>query len=168
MQTTHDMVLSMGVVIGVVAALLAVTWRPHRQVTYPVDYLGTVQQAVAQAPWVVEVPQAAGYTPTVARFESEDSGPPGALRLYLGFTDAQGGYVSEWQSNGRTAAVVKAATNGGDCQEGPGWTRCQADRPLTRSLVRVVDGVTTVVSGTVEWAALTTFASSLQPAAPVQ
>ena len=170
LQNAGDMVRSMGVVVAVVAFLLGVTWRPHQQVTYPVDYAGAVAQAVNDAPFEVLVPQARGYTPTVARFEAEGYGPPGAERLYLGFTDAQGRFALVWQSDGRAAAVAAAAGNDGVCDSrfSAEWTRCQADRPLTRSLVRVSGGVTTVVAGTVEWDALQALADSLRPAGGVQ
>ena len=170
LQNAGDMLRSMGVVLGVVAFLLGVTWRPHQQVTYPVDYSGAVAQASKDAPFEVLVPQAPGFAPTVARFEAESYGPPGAVRLYLGFTDAQGRFALVWQSNGRAAAVAGAAGNDGVCDGrfSSEWTRCLSDRPLTRSLVRVADGVTTVVAGTLEWESLQALADSLRPASEVQ
>jgi hypothetical protein len=169
-QTVRDMVLSMGVVLFVVGFLMAVTWRPKQQVNYPVDFAAAVTAAQQQAPWQVELPQLVGYSVQVARFEAESLGPPGAVRLYLGFTDASGGFLSVWQSDGRSAAVIAAATNRGQCEGslGPEWTRCETRRPLTRALVRVADGVTTVVGGTVEWSEVTAFAESLQPAQSIQ
>lgn len=170
MQSAHDMVLSMGVVIATVAFLLAVTWRSHEQVVYPVDYAAAVQQAVQGAPFTVQVPQVTGYTATVARFEAESAGAPGAVRLYLGFVDGGGGYVLVWQSDGRPTAVVAAATNSAVCDAdlSAAWTRCEAKRPETRAVVKVEDRVTTVVAGTVEWDALQSFADSLRPASGVQ
>lgn len=161
------MVLSMGAVLIVVVALLAVTYRQHSQVVYPVDYPGTVARAVAQAPFTVLVPAAlpADMKATVARYEPESLGRSGDVRMYAGFTTDSGGFVSVWQSNGNAVEVIANATNSETCRpEGAEWTRCEVERPLTRSLVRVSDGVIVVVSGTLEWDLITAFAESLQPA----
>lgn len=167
MQNVHDMVLSMGLVIAVVALLLGVTHRSHQQVVYPVDYDATVAQAASSGafPIVEPSPLPEGLTPSVARFEPETYGKAGDMRLYVGFTTASGGFVSVWQSNGGHDKVIANATNDGACEAAvDGWQRCEQAKPLTRALVRVGDSPTLVVSGTVDWATLAAVRDSLAPA----
>ena len=166
MQNLHDMVLSMGIVLAVIALLLGVTHRSHRQVVYPVDYAGTLALAADSAAFPMLAPSSLpeGLTPTVARYEPETYGKSGDMRLYLGFTTAGRDFVSVWQSSGGRAKVIENATNGGDCEAAvEGWQRCERSSPLTRALVSTSQATTVVVAGTADWETLTQVRDSLAP-----
>ncbi len=167
------MVWSLGAVFAVVALLMVINYRPHSQVTQSVDYPAAVELATSQANWPILVPAAvpAGYTVTSARFEAETYGGNGDTRWYLGLSDGKSGYVSIWQSDGRSGKVIAAATNNADCTDtavvaAVTWQKCEVAKPLTRSLVHVVDKQTVVVSGTASWDVINAFAASLVEKAP--
>lgn len=158
--------MSMGVVVLVAAALLGVTYRPHQQVTYPVDYEATLQQAAADAAFPMVVPRSvpSGWSVTVARYEPETLGPRGSMRLYLGFTTSTGAYVAVWQSNGRRGAIIASATNDAQCLPSDGqWQRCEVAKPETRALVQATGDDTLVLAGTATWEDLMSVADSLVP-----
>ena len=162
------MVWSLGAVFGVVALLLAISYRPHAQTVQVVDYQGAIETATSASNWPILVPSSipTGYSVTNARFEPETYGGNGDARWYLGLSDFGTNYISLWQSDGLSNKVIAAATNHGDCQttvqiQGVTWDKCEVAEPLTRSFVRIVDTQTIVVSGTATWNALEAFASSL-------
>ena len=169
-ETAYDMVLSMGVVLLTVAIILVVTHRSRQQTMPPVDYAGAVALAKSQSQLAVDVPSPLplGYVATSARFEAETYGATGDVRWYLGYRTGSDQYVSLWQSTGPSARVVGAATSGAVCGttlkiSSTTWQTCVKQKPLTRALVRVSAGVTTVVSGTATFSELQAFVQSLQP-----
>ena len=170
-QTVRDMLWSMGAVLLVVVFQLAVTHRGHQQVSYSVDYQGAIDQAVADKTLSILVPTQIpqGFKATAARFEAETLGEPGDVRLYLGFTSTDNSYVSVWQSNGHSSEIVDQGTNHASCEGSVDigastWQLCNQDRPLTRSLVKVADHETVVVSGNVSADELAAFTSTLRVA----
>ena len=169
-ETAYDMVLSMGAVLVAVSLILVVTHRSRQQTVQPVDYAGAVALAQSQSQLAVDVPSPSpsGYVVTSARFEAESYGATGDVRWYLGYRTAAGDYVSLWQSTGPSARVIAGATNGALCEGtltigSTTWSSCSTQKPLTRALALVRNGVTTVVSGTADFSELKTFAGSLQP-----
>ena len=169
-ETAYDMVLSMGAVLATVAIILIITHRSHQQTMPTVDYSGAVALAQSQSQLAVDVPSPlpSGYVATSARFEAESYGASGDVRWYLGYRTPAGEYVSLWQSTGPSARVVGAATSGAVCGTtltvgSATWQTCVNQKPLTRALVRVGNGVTTVVSGTADFSELRAFANTLQP-----
>lgn len=169
-ETAYDMVLSMGAVLVTVAIILVITHRSHKQNVPMVDYAGAVAVAQSQTQLAVDVPSPLpeGYMATNARFEAESYGATGDVRWYLGYRTPAGQYVSLWQSTGPSARVISAATSGAICGGtavvgSTTWQMCTNPKPLTNALVRVHDGVTTVVSGTAAFIDLKTFAASLKP-----
>jgi len=164
------MVLSMGAVLVSVAIILVVTHRSRQQTVPPVDYAGAVALAQAQSQLAVDVPAPlpTGYVATNARFEAESYGVAGDVRWYLGYRTPGNQYVSLWQSTGKSSRVIAAATSGAVCGttlkiDSSTWQTCVNQKPLTRALVRVEDGVTTVVAGTASFSELKSFTNSLQP-----
>ena len=169
-ETAYDMVLSMGAVLVAVALILVVTHRSRQQTVQPVDYAGAVALAQSQSQLAVDVPSPlpSGYVVTSARFEAESYGATGDVRWYLGYRTPTGGYVSLWQSTGPSDRVIAGATNGALCEGAltigsTTWSSCSNQKPLTRALALVRNGVTTVISGTADFNELKTFAGSLQP-----
>jgi len=169
-ETAYDMVLSMGAVLVTVALILIVTHRSRQQTVQPVDYAGAVALAQSQSQLAVDVPSPlpTGYVVTSARFEAESYGATGDVRWYLGYRTPTGEYISLWQSTGPSARVIAGATNGALCEGAltigsTTWSSCSKEKPLTRALALVRNGVTSVISGTSNFSELKTFASSLQP-----
>lgn len=168
-ETAYDMVLSLGAVFIAVAVVLVVTWRPKHQSVAPVDYANAKSLALTAANWPVLNPTQlpADYQVTSARFEAESYGEPGDSRWYLGLTSSDQKFISLWQSDGFLKDIQSAATNAGKCStvisiNGQDWTKCEAQKPETRSLVRKSDDLIYIVSGTADWNDLTDFAESLE------
>jgi len=82
----------------------------------------------------------------------------------VGFVTPSDAYAQLGQSDTESAAYITEQTSDGVVVSvGGPWQRYEAGD--TRSLVRVIDGVTIVVSGTADWNELTTLADRLSPQA---
>lgn len=167
-QTAGDMVRSLAVVLVVVAAVLLLAWRPQPDPVRLVEVTPAVTRATMQASFAVVAPAGLpdGWRPTSARWEpTEDSA--GVPVLHIGYVTPAGQYAQFSLSASDTAAYLDEQTGGGtgDGLVAAGGVEWQAwESPARRSLVRVADGVTTVVSGGAGWEELVILAASLQPA----
>lgn len=164
-QTAGDMVRSLALVLGVVAVILLITWRPSPDPVKVVDPTPVVVQARVEAGYPVLYPAGLGpdWRPTSARWSvTEDSEPQPAW--HVGFVTPAGAYAQVGQSAtddpDYVAQQVGVAEPAGEWN---GWVRY--DAPGQRALVRVQDGVTIVVSGTAEWPEIEKAAAGLSPTA---
>ena len=189
-KTVLDMVLSMAVVLGVVAAVLVFMWRPQQEAVKPVDIGITLAVATREAPFTPLIadpaadPMFVGWVPTSVRFEptakSDDQ-----LVWHIGYV-VDGGmqgtgdddFVQLVQSVADSDAFIAEQTADGVrgdnvTIDGIEWTRYET--PERRSLVRSApvddsapanDGagaasVMTVVGGTLDWPPLEQVAAAL-------
>ena len=159
----------MGAVLFAVFIILFITYRTHNQTSSSVDYQDALRAAKNESSWAILAPSVIpnGYKVTQARFEPESYGQAGTARWYLGFQTSNDEYLSLWQSDGPTDAIVNAASNGGVCAEtvkiqNVEWTSCFQKKPLARVLYRVDDEQTIVISGTASAQELREFASLLR------
>ena len=151
-QTIADMVRSMVVVLAVVGAILLVTWRPQPDPVREVDVAPVLALAQSQAAFPVLVPVGLdGYRPTSARWEpTAASGQVPAW--HVGYVTAQTQYVQLSQAATTEARFIDEQTGGaipvGKVMiDGVAWEQQASQEGL--ALVRVADGVSTIVTGTV-------------------
>lgn len=168
-ETARDMIWSMGVVLGLVAIILAITWRSKPDAVRVIDYKSVISQVQGTAPWPLLVPSEvpSDWRSTSARLEAEDSAEIGNVRWYLGFITSDEKFVASWQTDGELKKVIKTALPGASCESTPnpdGWTPCELRDGETRALVRTDDKYSVIVYGTVPSTVLSTYAMSLSPA----
>jgi hypothetical protein len=151
-----------------VAGVMLLAWRPQPDPIRIVDVTPAVTRAAMQATFDVVAPASLpdGWRPTSARWEpTAQSGDEPVL--HIGYVTPTDQYAQVSLSTSDRPAYLSEQTGGGagdgvmtvggvDWQE---WTS-----PDRRSLVRVADGVTTIVSGGADWAELVVLAESLRPA----
>lgn len=164
-QTVRDMVLSLAVVLAAIAVIWIITWRPTPDPVRVIDPLPALSLARAQADYPVLYPTDldTAWRPTSARWEITASSQPDPA-WHVGFVTPEDAYAQIGQSASDDATYVAdqvgAAEPAGEWQ---GWLRYEsADQ---RALVRIDDGVTTVVSGTAPWPTLQLLAERLSPTA---
>lgn len=164
-QTVADMVRSLALVLGAVAVILLITWRPGPDPVKVVDPTPVLVQARVEAGYPVLYPAdlTVDWRPTSARWSvTEESEPQPAW--HVGFVTPADDYAQLGQSAtddpDYVAQQIGAAEPAGEWN---GWVRY--DAPGQRALVRVVDGVTIVVSGTADWPEIETVATTLSPTA---
>lgn len=155
-------------VIGLIAAVWALSWFQHRAVPNPartVDYRPALAVARAQSPFRVLAPEPA---PRGMRATSVSWDGGGAQKSWqLGFVTDGGDFVGLYEGNGPAADFIDASTPAGTPGPpvsigGVAWiTLTDAGRGET-ALVRTNSGVTTVVTGTATQAALVSFARALR------
>ena len=168
-ETARDMIWSMGVVLGLVAIILVITWREKPNAVRVVDYKSVVEQVKSTAPWPLLVPSSvpADWQATSARFEVEDSGEQGDVRWYLGFMTGDEKFVASWQTDGPIKNAMKAAVSGAQCDSGiksdSSWVSCVLPERETNILVKSDGNVSVIVYGTVSPELLSTYANSLTP-----
>lgn len=165
--TLRDMVWSMAVVLGVVALLLIVTWRPQPDPIRVVDGSGAIAFAAVQSEVPVLAPQglADQWRLTSARWEPTEE----SLRepvLHLGYVTPGDEYAQVTQSVVGDEAYVAEQTDEGRVTgvravAGREWEQRESDR--RRSLVATIDGATVIVTGTAEWVELESLVGSLTP-----
>ena len=149
-QTVGDMIRSMVVVLAVVAAILIVTWRPKPDPVRTVDITQALVTARSSADFTVEVPSLPDLRATSVRWEpTEDSGEKWVW--HLGYVTPSDEYLQVSQSRAVGDAFLAEQTAGGRPGEsvmiaGEQWQVFTA--PERTSVVRIDDGVTTIVSGT--------------------
>ena len=165
-QTVRDMVISMVVVLGVIGVVMLLTLRPQPDPVRVVDPTPVLVTARAEAEYPVLYPAdlAEGWRPTSARWDvSEVTSPEPAF--HVGFVTPADAYAQVGQSATVNAAYVEAQTSSGRPIDTAGeWQRFESANG-TRSLVRIADGVTTVVSGTATWDVLVDLTERLSPTA---
>ncbi len=161
----RDLILSLAVVALFVAFLYAVVWRPAPEAVKAVDPTLQLEAARAGAGYPVLAPVGlpAGWTATSARFEAtgEDT-----TSWFLGYVTPEQEYVALAQTDGQVGPFVAEQTLDGQADgsrtiDGRQWQQYVADDQ--RSLVRTSGGVTTVVTGTVEYDQLVAFVERLRP-----
>ncbi len=160
----RDLVLSLAVVGVFVAFLFAVVWRPAPDPIRTVDPRLQLESARAQADYPVLAPVglSADWKPTSARFEAvgEDNSS-----WFLGYVTPDGQYVAVTQTDAEAGPFIEQQTLKGapDGQRTIGSsTWLQYVSSDQRSLVRIEDGVTTVVTGTVSYEQLQAFVERLR------
>lgn len=164
-QTVRDMVLSLFVVLAAIGAVMAVTWRPAPDPVRVIDPTPVLALARAQAAYPILYPAdlGDGWRPTSARWEITPASMPDPA-WHVGFVTPEDQYAQVGQSASSDEAYVGdqvgRAESQGDWQ---GWQRYES--PDGRALVRIIGGVTTVVSGTADWTTLEFLARQLSPTA---
>ncbi len=169
-ETPFDMIRSLGLVLLVALALLAVTWRAKPDPVRVVDLKSATSAARFQVDWPVLSPEGLtdNWRATSARLSAADGG---AIEWYVGMVTPTENFASVAQSDptGRTAVTkfvsdrtLQGVESGTSIVGGTTWRRFVSDDGRTRSLVRSDGGVTIVVSGTSEWAELNSFVTALR------
>lgn len=165
-QTIADMVRSMFVVLAVVGAILLVTWRPQPDPVREVDTAELLALAQSQAPFPVLVPVGLdGYRATSARWEpTKASGQVPAW--HVGYVTAQTQYVQLTQAATTQERFIAEQTGGaipvGTVMiDGVAWEQQASEGGL--ALVRIADGVSTIVTGTVPLEELQGVVRALRP-----
>lgn len=162
------MLRSMAVVLAFVGAfsLLSLLNRPSvEDPVKTVDYSAQLRAAQQTAPYDVlaPTPQPPGWRATSVYAEGDSQ----QLSWHIGFLTGDGQYVGLEQSNADPAEFL-ASKAGGSSPDGrveiagTTWQRLIDREDGDRSLVRVADDATTVVTGTVDYSVLADFAASLR------
>jgi hypothetical protein len=167
-RSVSAMVGAMIAVLGLVAVLGGLKWLQHGDVPNPartVSYTASLAEARAQAPFTVLAPEP---VPAGLRATSVSWDPVGPHKVWhLGFLTAGNDYLGLYQGTGAVDAFVEAATPA--TKPGPpvtvagdAWGSLTSSDGHETALVHTSSGVTTVVTGTVDRAALIAFAASLR------
>ena len=162
-QNIGDMIRSMAVVLAVVGAILLVTWRPQPDPVREVSLEPLVTFASSQADFPVLIVEG-GAQPTSVRWEPTEASD-GQMVWHVGYVTSDDQYLQLSQSVAASDLYVAEQTLDGvpvaDATDLPtivqqltseGWVPVEttADAPR-RSLVRIEDGSTTILSGTGSW-----------------
>jgi hypothetical protein len=162
-----DMVRSMAVVLGFIAAIWLLSLVSRHHVTDPVqriDYSRQLAAAQATAPYHVLSPRSllSGWEPTSV----DAQGDSAQFTWHLGFLIDRADYVGLEQGNGNAAQYI-SDTIGQDTPEGRqqiggvSWRRLVDPDSGDHSLVRVTPADTTIVTGTLSYDGLATFIATL-------
>ena len=160
-QTVADMVRSLAVVLGAVALVLLVTWRPQPDAVKVVDVAPFAALATEQAPFpILQIPLD-GYQPTSARWQptlESDEAPV----WFVGYVTPSGEYLQISQSTATATTFIEEQTAAGTPGEvvdidGVPWQRYE--QPERRSLVQFGEDGVTIISGTDGWDAIATAAA---------
>jgi hypothetical protein len=164
-----DMLRSVGVVLVFVAAIWLLGQLTRPQPPAPVttgNYTSAVKAARRDAPYPVLAPNPVPRGWQVTRVSA--TGSPNRFGWQLGFETATGQYVALQQSNAASPAdFVRRQTPGSSPVgrvriNGTDWQRRLASGTGDRSLVRVSQGVATVLTSTTGYDVLVALASSLR------
>lgn len=167
-QTVWDMVRSLALVLLAVAVVLLLTWRPQPDPIKVIDPAPALLQARIEAPYPVLYPADldAGWRPTSARWQVTEASAPDPA-WHIGFVTPTDAYAQVGQSATQSTAYLAEQTGDGSIVAiGGPWQRYEGYGPqgeASRALVRIVDGVTTVVSGSAGWEELQLLADRLSP-----
>jgi hypothetical protein len=177
-ETARDMVWSMTAIVGVLAVILLLNYRPDPAPIREVDWRPVVIAARESLEWPVLAPSVdlPGWQATSARNErasGEDR------RIHIGWVTGQGAFVALQQTTlagSDLRSWLRLTTQRGRPDEQPSWTdgrervweRSVSEDGTHRSLVSSAvagagDQVTYVVGGTATWAELEQLADSLRP-----
>jgi len=163
-QSIGDMIRSMVVVLVVVGALLAVTWRPQPDAVKVVDIQQVLTVAQMQAAFEPRVPTGiSGLQPTSVRWEPTAASGDTPV-WHVGYVVDGRDYLQVSQSQVGDSNYLAEQTAGGEpggnvMVQGAPWTVWTS--PERVSLVQQAGGVTTIVSGTVDVSQLEVVARSL-------
>lgn len=167
-QTVRNMVLSLGACGLVVGALFLVSPHKEGDPVKRVQYELTFQQASRVAPYQLLAPQglAERWRATSVDFSGFD---PSKTEWHIGFINPKDKYAAVEQTNGFTDELVRDKGKRGKPVgsvnvAGEQWK--SYDGPKYRSLVRVDNGITTMVTGNASVEDLTVLAASLRPSPP--
>lgn len=168
--TAADLVRSLGVVIVLALALVALVPRPQGGSGRFADYAATAATAAAAASYEVLAPRPLPTDWTVVHAASQsDTATGGAHPGVIWRLDArtpQGRFVSLEQSGDAPAPLARRATGQpglvGVARVG-GWQWARHAGGGQRFLVHEAPGCTTVVAGDASWEELAAFAATLQP-----
>jgi Protein of unknown function (DUF4245) len=158
-----DMLRSLAVVLAIVLAVVVVA--PRSTMERPdVDVEQAAGAARPAAPFDLSVPQGLpdGWDATSARLSA---GPSQVLTWHVGYTTPAGAYAAVKQAQDPTRVWIEDATEAGEAQpprevDGDVWEASE-DGAGRRSLLRVENGVTTVVTGSAEFGELEVLVRSL-------
>lgn len=163
-QTVGDMVRSLAVVLALVGVLVLVTYQSQQQEVRTVDVATVAAQAQRQAPFDLLVwPAPDGAQATSVRWQATE-GSGGIPVWHLGYLVNGEDYLQISQSATTDVRFVPEQTAGGKAagELAIGDARWQRyEQPNRRSLVGIEAGVTTVVSGTLDWPTLEKAAGSI-------
>lgn len=167
-KSVGDMVRSMAVVLALVFVIVLLAWRPLPEEVKTIDPGPAIGMAVAQADFPIVAPASLAdeWRPTSARWESTtESGD--SLVLHIGYVSPSDEYAQMSVSRSSTERYLREQTSGGAPTGtrdigGVVWQEWESDD--RRSLVLTDGDVTTLVSGTGDWAEIETLAAALQPA----
>ena len=162
-----DMVRSMAVVLGFIGAIWLLSLVSRHHVTDPVqriDYSSELAAAQAAAPYHVLAPRSlmSGWEPTSV----DGQGDSALFTWHLGFLINRADYVGLEQSNSNAEQYI-SDTIGTDTPQGRqqvggvSWRRLEDPESGDHSLVRVTPADTTIVTGTLSYAGLATFITTL-------
>jgi hypothetical protein len=163
-RNLRSLVWSLVACFGVIAFLAFVTWRPHEEEVRAINYGPKLAQAREAAPYRVLAPEPmpTGWQATSADLTAPEGGP---VSWHLGIVTADRGYVGLEQSNdaaGKFTADELGPTEPDSTSTLPGWQRHRLLERDERALVRTAAGVTTIVTGTTDYATLEQFAQTLR------
>jgi hypothetical protein len=160
------MLLGVLVVLAVIALVLVAV--PRRQVgaVPALDYHSQLADARRAAPYrlLAPEPMLPGWHVTAMRY---DGNVKGAATWHVGLVTASGRFAGIAQSNGSSRWFVYDQTNrgipnGSVTVDGVSWEKRYRTQRRVHSLVRVENGVTTVVTGTANVDELAELAGSLR------
>jgi hypothetical protein len=167
-RTAMDMVRSIAVVLGFIAAIWLLSLVSRHHVTdpvQPVDYSGQLAIARDTAPYRVLAPRSllSGWEATSVDAEGDST----QFTWHLGFLIDRADYVGLEQSNTDSALYI-SQTIGEDTSDGRqdiggvSWRRLIDQNSGDHSLVRVTPADTTIVTGTLSYADLADFIATLR------
>ncbi|MFI6983845.1 DUF4245 domain-containing protein [Embleya sp. NPDC050154] len=167
-ETVRDMVLSLGACGLVVGALFLVAPHNGGDPVKRVQYEQSFRQAARVSPYPLLAPQGLSeqWRATSVNYSGYDRNQ---TTWHIGFINPNDKYAAVEQTNGFTDELVRDKGKRGQPVGnrdvvGEQWKAY--DGPKYRSLVRVRDGVTTMVTGNATFEDLTVLAASLRTAAP--
>ena len=164
-QTVSDMVLSLAIVLGVIGAIMLVTWRPTPDPVREIDPIPLLAFANSQADFPVLVPQIAGLRATSARWEPTKYSQNDPV-WHVGYVTAEEEYLEITQSAASNEEylineIAGITAEGEKLIAGQDWLVFGGSD--SRALVHVTPDSTTVLRGTVSAAELEAAVSSLAP-----
>ncbi len=164
-RTVKNTIWGLLACLVVVFAIYGLAYRPHPEKVRAIDYSAQLAEARRLAPYDVlaPTPMPPGWQATSARAGAEPGKP---FTWHLGVVTADRRYVGLEQSNGPVAAVITdklgpVHDDGTSTVAGTPWQRKALEDRDERALIRTVNGVTTIVTGTAPYPALDQFAATL-------
>lgn len=161
------MVLTVGLALGAVIVIAIFTFSPSDPRIVAVEYQPTAVEARRNGAFPVATPATppTGWQATSVRYRPYPDNPKLAT-WHLGFYVPGDNYVAVQQTNADDPTFLKESTVSGTRQgsqqvTGKTWTQYYSPSSGHYSLVNETDGVTTVVTGTLDYAGLASFAATL-------
>jgi hypothetical protein len=160
----RNLIWSLVACFALIGFLAFVTWRPHEEKVRAIDYAPKLAQAREVAPYRVLAPEPmpAGWQATSAEVTSPQNSP---VTWHLGVITADRAYVGLEQSNGPAGKFTTdelGPTEADGTTTLSGWQRRRLLERDERALVRTTAGVTTIVTGTADYATLEQFVQVLR------